>query len=134
MKFKNIILGIGILGAMTGCNDYLDVDAPSRYENDYVFGSTGEMNTALNGVYAEILSGNTFGGNLYRTLQLNSDVDFSANSNENAQTNAPQRFDCTSDASSASSLWNQLYETVEVANNFIYNAENSKINTPGNED
>ena len=92
MKLKNILIsGVGVL-ALTSCSDYLEVDAPSSATTESVFSSPSQINTALNGVYAKVLSDNTFGRYLYVDLALNSDVDFSANANEVAQINAPKRF------------------------------------------
>lgn len=134
MKLRYIILGLGTLGLVTGCNDYLDVDAPSKNLPDKVYASTGEMDKALNGVYADILSDATFGRRLYNDYMLNSDVDFASNSNEQPQSDAPRRFDMTVNAGSAETLWNQLYATIEGANSFIYNAEHSDLYNEDNED
>ncbi len=135
MKLKNIFIGsIGMLGLFASCNDFLDVDAPSKQTVESVFTSTTEINTALNGVYAAILTDNTFGRYLYNDVMLNSDVDFSANSNESPQTDAPRRFDMTADAGSAEKLWNALYSAVETANEFIYNLEESSIYKNGGAD
>ena len=50
MKFKNIIIcGMG-LWALTACNDYLDVDAPSKFSPESIYKSAKDVNTALNGV------------------------------------------------------------------------------------
>mgnify|MGYP001440892278 FL=1 len=120
---------LGCLGllSLTACNDFLDVDAPSSNTTEQVYSSATEMNKALNGVYAKILSDNTFGRYLYNDLQLNSDVDFSANSNENANNNAPRRFDMTADGGNTEKLWNSLYEAIEAANEFVYNTEHSSV-------
>ncbi len=135
MKIKNILIGgIGVLALTTSCNDFLDVDAPSQYTVDKVYNSTTEINTALNGVYATILSDNSFGKYLYNDLMLNSDVDFSANSNETSQSNAPKRFDITPAGGATSTLWNTLYSTIETANEFIYNTENSSLYYASNPD
>ena len=131
MKIRNILIGLGVLSLLAGCNDYLDVDAPSKYDNSTVFNSTTTANKALNGVYATILVDNSFGNMLYNTLQLNSDVDFSSNGNEVSQKDAPRRFDMTADAGSTEKLWNALYKSVESANEFVYNIEHSSIMTKG---
>ncbi len=127
-------MGIGVVGALTACSDYLDVDAPSKNLPDKVYSSTGEMDKALNGVYATIISGSTFGQNLYNGYMLNSDVDFAANSNEQAQNNQPRRFDMNTNAGSAETLWNSLYSILETANSFIYNAEHSALYNENNKD
>ena len=127
MNIRNILIsGLGVM-ALTACNDFLDVDAPSKQTVGAVFSSSQEVNAALNGVYAKVMANNAFGNSLYNTVMLNSDVDFTANSNENAQSNTPRRFDVTASGSSVKSLWETLYDGVEAANEFIYNLENSSL-------
>lgn len=120
--------------ALTACSDYLDVDAPSSYTTDFVYNSESEVSTALNGVYAKALTGNLFGNALYNNHLLNSDVDFSANSNETANNNQPRRFDINAQSGNVETLWNNLYASVEVANEFIYNLQNGNIYEEGKKD
>ena len=55
MKFKNtLIIGLATL-TLISCNDFLDVDSPSSYNEDFVFSQETEISRALNGVYASIL-------------------------------------------------------------------------------
>jgi len=129
MKLNKIFIsGLAMLSLTTACNDYLETDpATNAAVPDLVFGSEGETRTALYGVYAKICADNLFGNQLYNTFQLNSDVDFYANSNEAAAGNQPRRFDVRSDASNVEALWNNLYSGVETANEFIYNLGKSAI-------
>ena len=128
MKINKIFIGGVAMLALASCSDYLDVEpATDKANTEFVFGSEGEINTALNGVYAKICSDETFGNRLYNEFQLNSDVDFSANANESAAGNQPRRFDVRSDASNVERLWNNLYSGVETANEFIYNLQNSSL-------
>ena len=121
--------------SLTACNDYLEVDpATNVASTDLVFGSEGETRTALYGVYAKVCSDNLFGGKLYNDFQLNSDVDFYANSNEAAAGNQARRFDVRSDANNVETLWNNLYSAVETANEFIFNLKNSDIYAEETED
>ena len=132
MKIKSILTcGLGAL-VLTACNDYLDVEPASNVANvEKVFSTEAGINTALNGVYAKIESDETFGNKLYTTFLLNSDVDFTANANESAQGTQPRRFDVRTDASDVEKLWNNLYQGVETANEFIYNLENSPLYEEG---
>lgn len=128
MKLNKIFISGMAMLSLTACNDFLDVDPDSTSANtEFIYNNEGEISTALNGVYAAILSGNTFGNNLYKDFQLNSDVDFSTNTSESASGNKPARFDTRSDASNINSLWNALYSGVETANEFIFNLKNSKL-------
>ena len=135
MKLNKIFIsGLAML-ALTSCNDYLEVDpATNVASTDLVFGSEGETRTALYGVYAKVCSDNLFGGKLYNDFQLNSDVDFYANSNEAAAGNQPRRFDVRSDASNVETLWNNLYSAVETANEFIFNLQKSSLYKEETED
>jgi hypothetical protein len=135
MKLNKIFIsGLAML-ALTSCNDYLEVDpATNVASTELVFGSEGETRTALYGVYAKVCSDNLFGGRLYNDFQLNSDVDFYANSNEAAVGNQPRRFDVRSDAGNVETLWNNLYAAVETANEFIFNLQNSSIYKEETED
>ena len=132
MKIKNILIGGICMLTFTACNDFLDVDTPSKQSNEAIFSSENETSMALNGVYAKALSDNAFGSMLYNNVQLNSDVDFATNSNEVPQINAPKRFDMTAESGDAEKLWNTMYSGVETANNFIYNLENSPIYSADN--
>lgn len=129
MKLNKIFIsGLAMLSLTTACNDYLETDpATNAAVPDLVFGSEGETRTALYGVYAKICSDELFGNRLYNEFQLNSDVDFYANSNEAAAGNQPRRFDVRSDAGNVERLWNNLYSGVETANEFIYNLGKSPI-------
>ena len=135
MKLNKIFIsGLAML-SLTACNDYLEVDpATNVASTDLVFGSEGETRTALYGVYAKVCSDNLFGGKLYNDFQLNSDVDFYANSNEAAAGNQARRFDVRSDANNVETLWNNLYSAVETANEFIFNLKNSDIYAEETED
>lgn len=64
MKFQNIAIAALSALALGACSDYLDVDAPSKKLPEEAFRSEADANTALNGVYAQLLSGNTYGEKL----------------------------------------------------------------------
>lgn len=133
MKLKNIFIGgLGVM-ALTACNDYLDVDAPSKYDPATIYSSAKDVKQALNGVYADILSSSTFGDAYTYSLVLNSDVDFCSNTNENAQTNTPKRYDLDASSSTAKKAWDATYAGIENANNFCHYLSTSALYNPSNE-
>ncbi|UKK73792.1 RagB/SusD family nutrient uptake outer membrane protein [Segatella bryantii] len=134
MKLKYIFITGLVMANLTSCNDYLDVDTPSKYGDDYVFSTKTEIDRALNGVYAQLLNNNLYGEKYLKDLCLNSDVDFATSSDEAATSNGFRRFECTADASQLKNTWNAAYQGIEYANNFIYQLEKSNIYKAGDED
>ncbi|MDE6037161.1 MAG: RagB/SusD family nutrient uptake outer membrane protein [Duncaniella sp.] len=127
MKLRNIfIAGMSVL-ALSGCSDYLEVDAPSKNTLDYVFSRKVEMERALNGVYSGLLSNNTFGNNIFTSFQLNSDVDFATNSSASDGENNYKRFDCKPTGSQINNTWSTIYDGIELANLFIEGVESSPL-------
>ena len=82
MKIKNILMCSLLLAGLSSCNDYLDVDAPSKVTDKQVFSSTEEADRLLNAVYQSTCSGSTYGNAYLTTFNLNSDVEFSTSSAE----------------------------------------------------
>lgn len=129
MKTTKIFMTSLALMTLTACNDYLDVDAPSKYTEDFIVSDVNEANTLLNGVYVALTSDNSYGNNFINTFLLNSDVEWATNTNEVqvASHSEYKAFDCEADGSALLSLWNQVYTTIEKANDFIAAAEKSPI-------
>lgn len=127
MKLKNILFaGLAAL-SLTACNDFLKVDAPSAYTEEFVFGQKSEMQRALNGVYAQALSGNIYGNNYFTSLTFNSDVDMQTNASNAHQVSSFQRFDGDETSSTVNSAWTAFYNLIEYCNKFIASAEESPI-------
>lgn len=134
MKLRNILLTGLALASLTACNDYLEVDAPSKQTNEYIFTKESEINTALNNVYVQLFNNNTFGQAFWVGLTMNNDVEFAANSSDVPTETGYQRFECTSQGGGINSAWTALYKGLETANNFIYNLERSELYEDGNEE
>lgn len=127
MKFKNIfLLGLSAM-ALVSCSDYLDVDAPSKNELDYVYSDKGEINRALNGIYAAMLSNSTYGCNFLQYFQLNSDVDFGTSTTPYETSSNYKRFDCDPDGGQLLSAWTAQYLGIERANIFIDRLPQSEL-------
>lgn len=127
MKLKNILV-IGLTSlALASCNDFLDVESPSSYSEEFVFSQKTEINRALNGVYASILVNDLYGKAFQRTFILNSDVEMMISSTNVATHNSYARFDCDDQGSEINKYWQAAYKAIEDANRFIYNLENSSL-------
>ncbi|MCM1522109.1 MAG: RagB/SusD family nutrient uptake outer membrane protein [Muribaculaceae bacterium] len=127
MKLHNIAIASLSALALGACSDYLEVDAPSQMLPAEAFVSESDANTALNGVYAQILSSDTYGEKLISTYSLNTDVDFNINNGHYVSTNAYRRYECDPDASEIYKAWSQFYAAIEAANIFIDQMEKSPL-------
>lgn len=135
MKLRNIfIAGLSAL-VFASCSDYLDVEAPSKNDQDYVFSDATEINRALNGAYAALLSNDAFGKAVQGTYTLNSDVDFVINNTDHLIGSRPSRFDVEPDYNSLAKTWSIFYKGIEQAaiiadripKSPLYNAEDPDI-------
>lgn len=127
MKLKNILLAGMAAVALSSCNDYLDVDAPSAYTEEFVFEQKTEVSRALNGVYAQALVSNLYGNAYQSTFIYNSDVDLKAYSGDQHAHNAYARFDCDEEGGEINSWWTASYNLIEYANRFISSLEKSEL-------
>ncbi|MDE7085315.1 MAG: RagB/SusD family nutrient uptake outer membrane protein, partial [Prevotella sp.] len=127
MKIKNILLtGIATL-SLVSCNDFLDVDAPSAYTEEFVFSQKNEVERALNGVYAQAIVDDLYGSAYQSTFILNSDVDMQISSNNAHAHNTYARLDCDDQGGEIYKFWTAAYNLIEYANKFIRSAEASAL-------
>ena len=127
MKLKYLFLAALASLGFTACSDFLDVDSVSKYDSEGVFGEKTEINRALNGVYAKLMSGDFYGDAYFTKFVFNSDVEFTTNTSDVATNNSFRRFDGNSTASDVEKFWNAAYSGVEYANNFVYYLERSPL-------
>lgn len=127
MKLRNILLTGLTAMALASCNDFLDVESPSSYSEDFVFSQKTEMNRALNGVYASILVGDLYGDAYQNTFILNSDVEMQMNTNNIATHNGYARFDCDAQGGEIDKFWKAAYKAIEDANRFLQGMESSPL-------
>ena len=127
MKLKYLFFAALASLGFTACSDFLDVDSVSKYDSEGVFGEKTEINRALNGVYAKLMSGDFYGDAYFTKFVFNSDVEFTTNTSDVATNNSFRRFDGNSTASDVGKFWNAAYSGVEYANNFVYYLERSPL-------
>lgn len=113
--------------SLTACNDFLDVDAPSSYTEEFVFSQKSEMERALNGVYAQALVGDLYGNAYQKTFILNSDVDIQISPASAHSHTSYSRFDCDDQGGDINKYWTASYNLIEYANRFIRSMENSPL-------
>ena len=111
----------------TSCSDFLEVDAPSSYTEEFVFGQESEISRALNGVYAQALVGNLYGNAYQSTFILNSDVEMQIYSTNSHSKTSYQRFDCDDTGGDIQKFWTAAYKLIESANVFIKSVEKSPL-------
>ena len=127
MKLRNILLsGLSVL-ALASCSDYLDVDAPSKIFPEEVYTDKRQMGNALNGVYASMLTGDTYGKAFLKELCFNTDVDFAMNQDRYFSGTAYRRYEADPDGSHIKKAWDALYKGIERANMFIYGVQESEL-------
>ncbi|WP_418202366.1 RagB/SusD family nutrient uptake outer membrane protein [Bacteroides sp.] len=127
MKLQYLFFAALASLGFTACSDFLDVDSVSKYDSEGVFGEKTEINRALNGVYAKLMSGDFYGDAYFTKFVFNSDVEFTTNTSDVATNNSFRRFDGNSTASDVEKFWNAAYSGVEYANNFVYYLERSPL-------
>ena len=127
MKLKYLFFAALASVGFTACSDFLDVDSVSKYDSEGVFGEKTEINRALNGVYAKLMSGDFYGDAYFTKFVFNSDVEFTTNTSDVATNNSFRRFDGNSTANDVEKFWNAAYSGVEYANNFVYYLERSPL-------
>lgn len=113
--------------ALTACNDYLEVEAPSAYTEDFVFTQKSEITRALNGVYAQALSNDLYGSAYQRTFIYNTDVDMQMSTSNSHSHSSYARYDCDDQGGEIYKFWTAAYNLIEYANKFVTSAEKSSI-------
>ena len=93
MKLKYLFFAALASLGFTACSDFLDVDSVSKYDSEGVFGEKTEINRALNGVYAKLMSGDFYGDAYFTKFVFNSDVEFKTNTSDVATNNSFRSFD-----------------------------------------
>ena len=133
-KYNKVVAGVFYLlllssspSLLTSCNDYLEVDAPSKSTVDFVFSMKSEVERALNGVYAQALAGDLYGNAYQSTFILNSDVDIAVSNSRSHSHSSYRRFDCDDQGGEILKFWTAAYNLIEYCNKFITYAEASPV-------
>ena len=127
MKIKHILFAGIALATITSCNDFLDIEAPSKYDDEFVFSQKSEIERVMNGVYAKAIVDDLYGSAYQSTFILNSDVDISISSSNAHAHDSYSRFDCDAQGSHINKFWTAAYDLIELANRFVWGVEHSVL-------
>lgn len=138
MRIKNIysfIIFTTLLAfSTTSCQNYLDVEPKSSFNEAYVFSSVAGTTTALLGVYSALTGDWGYGGRLSLFYTLDADdmtLGYSASSDNGLGSLA--RYNSTAANTQFETPFNQLYTGVERANICIYNIPKMSLYTSGSD-
>lgn len=112
--------------SLFACDDYLNVDSPSNFDNNYVFNSEEEIFRAVSGIYPPLV--NVYSGRWITLFLPNTDVEFKdVSESPSARGEDYPCFAPTSIDSNLSSVMAELYKAVNLANAIIDGIENSPL-------
>lgn len=128
MKIKNILSGclLSLLLIATSCNDFLDVKSPSKFDDDYVYASENEIFRAVTGIYNPLTL--VYGQRWATAYNSNCDVEF--NDVKDTPSAKGEDFACFEPQpywTEITSVWNYMYQGINLANTVIQGIENSPL-------
>ncbi|MCD8186736.1 MAG: RagB/SusD family nutrient uptake outer membrane protein [Rikenellaceae bacterium] len=120
--------GVVLTSVMVSCSDYLKVDSPSKFENDYVFSKEEEIFNAIAGIYAPLCMDQTYSQAMACMYVSNTDVEFKSGSTPPSTAgNSFASFESMSNSSMINASWNALYTAIDRANTCVKGIENSDL-------
>ncbi len=117
----------------TSCNDFLDVNSPSTFDQEYIFSNESEIATVVNGMYVPMVSGKGWVGVLAKKMLFNTDVEFTTcttSSNLKECAFVPS----SGDIGSYDDIWVGMYDGVNRTNDVIKGIEESPLFETVNKD
>lgn len=115
--------------SFTSCDDFLDNDPASGFTPDYVFSSEDEMKSLMTKIYSAMTADGLYANTLASGLNTNTDVEMASFSNNTPSTAGTDIgcFDAKPYWSILNNVWNDMYSTINYANDFLQGVENSKL-------
>lgn len=106
-----------------GCDDFLDKQPITEYNNDQLFATEEGAETVLNGLYAKLAGPGYYGSSWHGLVNPHSGRMFS---NQTVTADATS-LNCSTSNRWLEDLWPAMYSTIEQANIVITNMENSNL-------
>ncbi|QBN20445.1 RagB/SusD family nutrient uptake outer membrane protein [Flavobacterium nackdongense] len=112
-----------LLSGILGCSDTLKEEVETFYSAEQVFSTKEGIETAVNGLYTTMSGYDYYGSGL---IGLVYPISGRFYSNQTASADATS-LNCTPENIWLPKMWGQMYATINVANNIIYNIENNGV-------
>lgn len=128
---KKILYSIfaSMIVLFTSCNDFLEVEPPTGFNNDYVFSSEKEVQSAIAGVYSLMLRDDAYGSRLSYVYNPNTDVEMSGVTTNAVSVNGSD-FSCYDPKpywTTLNGTWNTMYSIINLANDILEGIETSDL-------
>lgn len=122
-KYISIIGFLAIVLCFSGCDDFLDEDVETFFNEDQVFSTESGLEAAINGLYQNYAGPAYHGSSIHTFINPLSGRFFS---NQGASQDATS-LNCLPNNTWLTRMWPGMYETVDVANTIIVNLEDSQL-------
>lgn len=131
MKKNILYIGIALTLGLMSCNDYLEVDNESKFENDFVFQSEFEANKVVLGAY-ELFRANSgvhSNGLFYDMLAVSSDIELGPEvATNNARYNNENFYPLAVNINGGpSGSWDAIYKTINRCNMIMDAFESNEV-------
>ncbi len=122
-----------IITLVVSCEDYIDLDNPSKTSEIALFNDVSYTSSAVTAIYGELIGDNGYGNRLSSILPLAAD-DFETSGDYNCNDRRGiSMFEACSSNSELNNPFKQLYSGIERANLCIKNIPGSTVYTTGSE-
>ncbi len=127
---RAVLAAMTATAALTACNDYLDVEPESSFTSTELFASETETKAMMSTIYSKLCSQNLYGVAWPYTFNTNTDVEMKTNGTQTSTSGNGDEihcFDARALWASLENTWNDAYQAVNYANDFLENMEASPL-------
>ncbi|WP_452224026.1 RagB/SusD family nutrient uptake outer membrane protein [Lacinutrix chionoecetis] len=122
-KYITILAFTVLIGSFFGCDDFLEEDYETFFEEEQVFSTENGIETAINGLYRSYASPGYHGTSIHTFIAPVSGKFFS---NQGASEDATS-LNTLPNNTWLTRMWPDMYATINVANTIIFNIEDSEL-------
>ena len=127
MKLQNVLLILAVVGLVSGCSNFLDVQPKDMQSEEQLFATSGGFYTATNGVYNKLASDNLYGSNLsYGLVDIISKRYSPVSSNTYFTALAGFDYSDEDVEDALEAIWTDAYNTILNCNVIIENVDNNE--------